>query len=968
MFFLSLLLAATAQYAPAAPGARHPKADARASAMLDEVAKRRESRVPAIAEPREIHEPERISRTRRYGARSLARELTAPRATTANSPVSYTGFLGLLDNFTAIPPDTTGAVGPQHVVTMLNTQVHIQSRTGAGRANYPISLNAFWSPLGTIGDTFDPRIMYDPAADRWIACAAAAPTTPSSSLLVAVSQAGDPGGAWTYFKTVLGPDNWGDYPVLGFNGNWIVVSINLFRARNDSYQGTTLYVFNKADLYRGGNGGSVSFTDSYGELIPVRDFDNRPDQMYFTQTFAGSCGAFRLSKLQGRPGAESFTGGNAGELTVDDGWADWGLDDEDFAPQLGASAKIDTGDSRLQNCVQRGGTIWCTHTVFLPENEPTRAAVQWVQLDPAGPRVVQRGRIDDPTAATFYAYPSIAVNRNNDAIVGFTRFASTEHAAAGFAFRVATDPLGALQPTIIYKSGEAPYVSPGMRTNRNRWGDYSITMVDPVDDLTFWTLQEYATTPPAGQRGQFGAWWAKVTAPSAGLRCAYTLSAASQAAGPGATNGSVSVTTTAGCPWMAASNAPWIQVESGNPGWGSGTVAYTIAANSNPNSTRTGTISIAGQTFTVAQGAPPVGVDLAVTTVSAPVSAEPGQAITVSATVTNASATAASAFRVGLYLGIGPSIATRDTMLGSCSVPSLAASGTFNCVGRVVLPTAIQPGRYAIGAIADDQGVISDPNTTNNIRVSDSGAITITSTSARPALPEKGIVSAASYQGGAVAPGEIITIFGTNLGPGSAQFPAVDASGNVATTAGGTRVLFDGVPAPMVYATAGQVSAVVPFAIEGRATTQVQVEYLSARSDPVTMAVARALPGIFTLDRSGKGAGAILNENLTVNGSTNPAARGSTIVIYATGGGVMSGAVEGRLAQPPFAHLNPLPTVRIGGQTARITYAGMAPGLIAGTLQINAIVPADATANDAVAIEIAIESATSQTGVTLAIR
>jgi hypothetical protein len=154
----------------ASAAVRHSAADTRATATLDEIARRRDSRVPPIAAPRDIHEPESVPRTR-PGVRSQSRTFDAPRAATANSPISYTGFLGLLDNFTAIPPDTTGAVGPQHVVTMLNTQVHIQSRTGVGRANYPISLNAFWSPLGIIGDTFDPRIQYDTAADRWIACA-----------------------------------------------------------------------------------------------------------------------------------------------------------------------------------------------------------------------------------------------------------------------------------------------------------------------------------------------------------------------------------------------------------------------------------------------------------------------------------------------------------------------------------------------------------------------------------------------------------------------------------------------------------------------------------------------------------------------------------------------------------------------------------------------------------------------------
>jgi uncharacterized protein (TIGR03437 family) len=962
--FLRLFLASVCAVAASA-AVRHGAADGRATATLDEIAKRRDSRVPPIAPPRDIHEPESVPRTRR-GGRAQSRAFPTPRVTTANAPVSYTGFLGLLDNFTAIPPDTTGAVGPQHVVTMLNTQVHIQSRSGAGRANYPISLNAFWSPLGASGDTFDPRIQYDAAADRWIACAGLNPESQTSALLVAVSQTSDPGAAWSYFKVNIGPNNWGDYPVLGFNGNWIVVSINQFRVRNNAYMGTTLYVFNKADLYRGGTGSNLSFTDPSGELIPVRDFDNRPDLMYFVQTFAGFQGVFRLLRLQGQPESESF--GPAGtDLRVDDGWADFGSRDEgDVAPQLGSSAKIDAGDSRLQNCVMRGGTIWCAHTIFLPAGKPTRAAIQWFQLDPAGPAMLQRGRLDDDAGAVFYAYPSIAVNRNNDMLVGFTRFAETEHAAAAFAFRVASDPPGALEPEVVYKRGEAPYTAPGSRTSSNRWGDYSLAVVDPADDVTFWTLQEYATTPPENQRGQFGVWWAKVTAPSAGLRCAFSLSSSTLAAGPATSTGSVSVTTTTGCPWMSASNTPWLQVTAGSPATGSGAVTFAVAANGNPNAGRTGTITIAGQTFTVSQSAPPVGVDLTITSVTAPVTAEPGQAVTISATVANSSATAAVAFRVGLYLGVGPKIASRDTLLSTCTISALAPQTTANCTRTIPIPTAIQPGRYVIGAIADDQGTISDPNPANNSATSDSGPITITSPTVRPSLPGQGIVSAASFHGGAVAPGEIVTMFGTNLGPSSPQLPSIDAQGNVATIAGGTRVLFDGIPAAILCATAGQVSAVVPFSV--RTATQVQVEYLGTRSEVVTLPVAAAAPAIFTANGSGKGPGAILNGDLVGNSPTNGASRGGTIVIYATGGGVIPGIVDGRLAQPPYTEMRPFPTVRIGGIAAQVTYAGVAPGLIAGMLQLNAIVPVDAPTGSAVPIEFSVGDIASPAGVTVAIR
>jgi uncharacterized protein (TIGR03437 family) len=172
----------------------------------------------------------------------------------------------------------------------------------------------------------------------------------------------------------------------------------------------------------------------------------------------------------------------------------------------------------------------------------------------------------------------------------------------------------------------------------------------------------------------------------------------------------------------------------------------------------------------------------------------------------------------------------------------------------------------------------------------------------------------------------------------------------------------------MVYAMAGQVSAVVPFGLAGRSSAQVQVEHLGAKSDAVSVPVVATLPAIFTLDGSGKGAGAIRNQDLTINGPANAAARGDTIVIYATGGGAMPGVAEGRLAQPPFVELSPRPTVRIGGIPAQVTYAGVAPGLIAGVLQINATVPSGVTSGEAVSIDLTVGGATSPAGVTVSIR
>jgi hypothetical protein len=438
-----------------------------------------------------------------------------PGHVTANGPAIFTGFAGLLDNYGSTPPDTGGAVGPHDVFTMLNTQVAVQSRSGALRPRFPMDLAQFWSGLGQFQKIFDPRILYDAPADRWIAASSADPGSTTAALLLAVSESGDPAGNWHQFEIAVGRGGvWADYPVLGLNGKWITLSANLLDLPPaGAYDRTELYVFNKADLYQNGKGGYAAFSDTHGQFTPAIDFDRVSDTMYFTQETADATdGRFRLSVLRGAPGAESFT---VGTSTIDagQGWGDTSNTDSDFAPQLGSYFKVDTGDSRLQNCVLRNGSIWCAHTIFLPAAKPTRAAVQWFQLDPTAGRLVQIGRVDDATATRFYAYPTIAVNRSNDVVVGYSRFTATDYPSAAFSFRLAGDAAHGLRASEIFKAGEAAYVGRGADEGSNRWGDVSATMVDPVDDQSFWTIQEFAAVPTNYYLGRWGTWWANILMP-----------------------------------------------------------------------------------------------------------------------------------------------------------------------------------------------------------------------------------------------------------------------------------------------------------------------------------------------------------------------------------------------------------------------------------------------------------------------
>jgi hypothetical protein len=155
--------------------------------------------------------------------------------------------------------------------------------------------------------------------------------------------------------------------------------------------------------------------------------------------------------------------------------------------------------------VYRNGSIWAAHPVFLPAGgSPTRTAIQWWQLSPDG-TILQRGMIDDPAGVNFYSWPSLSVNQFNDVLIGYSGFSTNQYASANYSFRYGDDPPNTLRGDTVFKPGEASYVSLG--DGRNRWGDYSATVVDPLNDTDLWTIQEYAASPA----NTWGTWWGRVT-------------------------------------------------------------------------------------------------------------------------------------------------------------------------------------------------------------------------------------------------------------------------------------------------------------------------------------------------------------------------------------------------------------------------------------------------------------------------
>jgi uncharacterized protein (TIGR03437 family) len=232
------------------------------------------------------------------------------------------------------------------------------------------------------------------------------------------------------------------------------------------------------------------------------------------------------------------------------------------------------------------------------------------------------------------------------------------------------------------------------------------------------------------------------------------------------------------------------------------------------------------------------------------------------------------------------------------------------------------------------------------------------------------VTNAASYAAGAVSPGEEVAVFGSAFGP-SSPVSATLANNSFPTTLSNTQVLFDGVPAPVIAVTNGQVNVMVPYGIAGRAVTNVQVSYFGVTSAPIAYTVAGAVPGIYTVNQSGTGQGAVLDQNYAGNGASAPAAKGSVIAIYLTGEGVTSPpSATGEVAPldgTGLNHPNQTVTVTIGGVNAPVQYAGSAPGLVYGVMQVNALVPSTVASGNQ-PIVVTVGAANSQAGVTVAIQ
>jgi uncharacterized protein (TIGR03437 family) len=396
----------------------------------------------------------------------------------------------------------------------------------------------------------------------------------------------------------------------------------------------------------------------------------------------------------------------------------------------------------------------------------------------------------------------------------------------------------------------------------------------------------------------------------------------------------------------ATSNTSWLLV---TPSSGSSPLTLSVSVNGaslTAGAYQGGIVVTSGSSSTTI----PVNLNIAVSATSITVTPN---SLTFNSQ-TGGTAPAAQTVSVGAT-GASSSFTTSVQATGGSWLSATSSGATTPATLSVsVNPTGLAPGIYP-GTVT-----VTGPSSNQTVNVT----LNISS-QATPAI--RIALNAASGQPGLIAPGEILALQGTNMGPLTGVTAAPTSAGTFNTALSGVQVMFDGVPAPLLFVRNDQINAIAPYAIFGKTSTQITVQYSGSTSDPLGLRVTDAAPGVFTVDSSGKGAGAIVNQDGTINGPTHPAASGTIVSIYATGEGQTNPAgQDGRVISTDL-RVSLLPvSVRIGGVAATVTYAGSAPGLVSGAFQVNVRIPSG-VGSGPVPLDLQVGTAVSPSGVTVSI-
>jgi hypothetical protein len=415
----------------------------------------------------------------------------------ASIGLNFTGSTLFVDSG-FIPPDTMGAVGPEHITELINGRYSVYRKSDGLRVQTS-SLDQFWLNAGVSfnGFSFDPRILYDPFTQRWFA-SSADNSNSDNHFLLAVSKSADPTAGWTGFAIDSDSANlrWADFPTLGITAQGIVLSANMFPIADRGAVGiaNTIVVLPKGDLI-GDNpsianrtlfeSNSISVLTGTGfSAQPVFDLDGSPasEVLLSSPISTFSTNFLTRSEIGGSITAPALNTSTA--LISVAPFLSQGSADQPGPKQ---NVEIANGSIFHANIVRQNGSLWGVHTV----SNQGHAALQWFQIDAATNQLLQEGLIADPDLDFYYG--SIAVNKFGDVAIGFNGSGESQFISSYAAMGTTVAGITTFGAPLQLKSGAATYFQ-DFGTGRNRWGDYSATVIDPSDPFAFWTFQEFVST------------------------------------------------------------------------------------------------------------------------------------------------------------------------------------------------------------------------------------------------------------------------------------------------------------------------------------------------------------------------------------------------------------------------------------------------------------------------------------------
>ena len=432
-----------------------------------------------------------------------------------NVEISRLNLGGGGSNSGFIPPDTMAAVGPNHIVELINGNFEIRNKT-TGASIQTSSLDAFWTnvvglPIVNNG-RFDPRIIFDPSSGRWFALAIDntidadndGTNEAANNYFIGRSDTDDPTGDWdgvTFNADSVGALEFHDYPTLGVDADGLYSCTQDF----DGGGNESCYSIPKADLllpvptaanltrFEATPAGLPAISGSWQPAV------NRGLSLGRAAVLGSTGTALRRTNIFGATAAGA-TLGTAVAITGDPGHT--------APPPARQPDDSDTGDGleTLENVAPRfvgnvivvGNSIWAVHSVE-GDLAGANAGLRWYEINEATNTIIQTGMIE--SADVDYHEPSIAVNASGHVVIGST--CSGPNLAASVCASVGTTTAGVTTfqaPAIVFAGSGTYYrdfCTPPGCSERNRWGDYSATVVDPTDPGTFWIFQEY-TAQDAG--------------------------------------------------------------------------------------------------------------------------------------------------------------------------------------------------------------------------------------------------------------------------------------------------------------------------------------------------------------------------------------------------------------------------------------------------------------------------------------